>query len=126
MVDKNDTTSSVTGAHAAVMVLGLGLIIMTIVLAVISKYPAKDAVTVLTAVIGPLVGLGAAAFGVSLQATAKAETAATKEKAAKVSKALDDALTPDSADGTVRNLTATGLDVARLQRIQADLREISR
>lgn len=50
---------------------------------------ATDAATVLAVIVGPLVALGAAGFGIKLTADAKAETAATKKEAAKAADELE-------------------------------------
>jgi methylthioribose-1-phosphate isomerase len=73
------STPGVTGT-AAVLVVGIVTIaIAAIVIVTIDRYEdSADAVAVLTAVVAPLAGLGAAAFGVRLQISAKEQTAKAK------------------------------------------------
>lgn len=72
-------TKSLNGAAVAI-VLGVALVILLIAYWTINRYAeAADVAAILAAVVGPLAGLGAAAFGIQLQATAKAETRITKE-----------------------------------------------
>jgi hypothetical protein len=67
------------GRAAAVVGLAIAVGIVSLSIVAMFKYSsAADAATVLAVVVGPLAGLGAAAFGIKLGADANAENRQTK------------------------------------------------
>lgn len=82
-------------AVIAVVVAGIGWVSA----AAISSYEAGEAAAVLAAVIGPLVGVGAAAFGVHWSAQAREETRNVKQQTGQVASMIDSVL-PDLMAGT--------------------------
>ncbi|MDQ4144217.1 MAG: hypothetical protein M3198_10835 [Actinomycetota bacterium] len=78
----------------AVLVAGIGWVSA----AAMSAYEAGEAAAVLAAVIGPLAGIGAAAFGVRLSAQAREETRNVKQQTGQVASMIDSVL-PDLIAG---------------------------
>ncbi len=82
-------------AVIAVVVAGIGWVSAT----AISSYEAGEAAAVLAAVIGPLSGIGAAAFGIRLSAQAREEARNVKQQTGQVASMIDSVL-PDLIAGT--------------------------
>lgn len=129
--DKSPSRSPVNGwAFGIILTLAIAVVAVAgIAMATYSK--AADAVTVLAAVLGPLSGIGAAAFGVKLSSDSKAEA-----KAAAESEAATKAGVASAADDLARAALPNGIEVrggrdaapeavTDLDQIQARLRELS-
>lgn len=127
-------TNSVRGGWAFGIISVVTVAIVLIVYWAIATYDTPaEATALVAAVVGPLAGLGAAAFGVQLQATAKQETARTKDEANTLASALDqelDALSAGAGGTAVRggrDDDGDGRDtVARLDDIRRRLWELGR
>jgi len=88
----NGTPSPAVTGKAAVAVIALVAmaILIVSVIAIRSFKDAGDVASVMAATVGPLAGLGAAAFGVQLHASAKAETSNIKGKAESIADLVAD------------------------------------
>ncbi len=94
---------------------------------------AADVVAILAALIGPLAGIGAAAFGVKLSTEAKSQATAATEDRDRVKDATSvladdlDRILDNTRNEAVRDTTGTAaVDVAGIERIASRLRDLGR
>lgn len=109
---------------AVVAIVTLGVVFLTV--KAIGEYEeAKDVVAVLGAVISPLAGVGAAAFGIKQSADAKSETEKVKSEAGSLADRVRDVVTGGGQEVRAAG-AAGGGGHPTLERIEADLRRLAR
>lgn len=119
MVGKSKTGLGWPG-FAVVLIVTVAVVF--IALRTMNKYTeAKDVVAVLGAIVSPLAGIGAAAFGIKLSSDAKAETKEVKKKASDLADSTRElrgsaAIETRGPDDSTKDL---------LTRIEAELRRVA-
>lgn len=118
------------GLQGVAVVVAVVLAVTYLATYAMRKYAtAAEAATLLAVIVGPLVGLGAAAFGIKLSADAKAETARTKDETADAAAELSKLTTPPPGggdDGGRAVTPAPALSRQDLDPVIERLRRISR
>lgn len=106
----------------SVVIVGIAVVaVVAVVFKAMDKYEeAKDAVALLSGVIGPLAGIAAAAFGIKQSSDAKAETKQVKSNARSLADRADRLR---SGGHEVRGVAGGGDDL--LAELQADLRRLA-